>query len=291
MRNLRILVVSGHPADGIDHCGGTMAHHVRRGDHVTMLVVTRGLRVHDVVIAEELRKRKRTPDPKQMEELMQQRGKVKNAEIVAACAMLGITDVRFLNYDDSILLVTHELVEALARVVREVKPDVVVTHYPLENAGIGSHHANTGKIVMDALPYAGGVDVNDPNPGHRIAQVFFMAPLDALFKYTCLSAEERAYCDYYVDITDVAELKVKAIDRIRSQQYGGDYARKSVEIWNGKDGHNMHVAYAEGFVSYLPEIGDFLPLSEERLNRANDAEASVRARTDVMIAPFVELPE
>ncbi len=51
MRNLRILVVSGHPADGIDPCGGAMAHHARRGDHVTSLVVTRGLRVHDVLIA------------------------------------------------------------------------------------------------------------------------------------------------------------------------------------------------------------------------------------------------
>lgn len=291
MRNLRILVVGGHPADVIDHCGGMMAHHVRRGDSVTALVLTHGLRVHDIVIAEELRLAGKPPDPERLRELMQERGRVKSAEIVQACGILGVTDVRFLGYDDSVLLVTHELIEAVARVIRTVAPDIVVTHYPLENGGVGSHHANAGKIVLEAIPYAGSLDLGDPTPACRVAQVFFMAPLDALFKGSSLSAEPRAYCDYYIDITDVAEMKVNAIDAIRSQRYGGDYARKSVEIWNGKDGHNMRVAYAEGFVSYFPEIGRCLPLSEERLDRANEAEAVTRARTDVMIAPFVKLPK
>ena len=28
---LRILVIGGHPADVFDHCGGTLAHHVKTG--------------------------------------------------------------------------------------------------------------------------------------------------------------------------------------------------------------------------------------------------------------------
>lgn len=42
---LRILVVGGHPADVFDHCGGTLAHHVKNGDRVTCLALTQGLRI------------------------------------------------------------------------------------------------------------------------------------------------------------------------------------------------------------------------------------------------------
>jgi hypothetical protein len=41
----------------------------------------------------------------------------------------------------------------------------------------------------------------------------------------------------------------------------------------------------------MPEIGESLPVSRERLDRANEAESQIRARADVIIAPFVELPE
>jgi len=49
---LSILVIGGHPADVFDHCGGTLAHHVRSGDQVTCLALTQGLRIHDVVVSE-----------------------------------------------------------------------------------------------------------------------------------------------------------------------------------------------------------------------------------------------
>jgi len=291
MEKLSFLVVGGHPADVFDHCGGTMAHHIRRGDSVTCVGLTHGLRIHDVVIAEELRKQEKTPDPEKLQKLMQERSKVKHAEVVKACGILGMTDVRFLNYDDSVLLVTHELVEALARIIREVKPNVVITHHPLENGGVSNHHSTAGKITMHAIQYAANVDLNDENPGHRVAQVFFMAPGMTTFIDCSLSATPSVFCDLFVDITDVVELKVKAWDAMRSQQYGGDYARKSAETWNGKDGLHMGVSYAEGFVRLKPEIGDFLTVSKERLERANEPETDTHERMNRMIAPFVELPD
>lgn len=291
MQALTILVVGGHPADTFDHCGGTLAHHVRRGDRVVACALTHGLRVHDVVIAEELRLQETSPDPERLEELMQQRARVKNAEVTKALGILGITEVRFLNYDDSILLVTHELVAGMARIIREVKPHVVITHYPLEEGGVASHHGNTGKIVLYALSSASNVDLGDPNPGHRVAQVFFMSPQEASFRGSCLDGEPATFCDYYVDITDVVELKVKALDCIRSQQYGGDYARRAVEVMNGKDGAYMWVPYAESFMRHWPEIGDCLNVSRERLERANEPESRKHARTDRFITPHVKLPK
>jgi 4-oxalomesaconate hydratase len=289
--NLKILVIGGHPADVFDHCGGTLAHHVRRGDNVTTLALTQGLRVHDVVISEELRFQKKKPDPQRLEALLQERTKVKYGEVITACGILGVQDVRFLHYDDSTLLVTSELIGAVARIIRSVRPDIILTHYPLENAGAESHHGNTGKIVLHAMQFAGAVDFNDPNPSHRVPQLFFMAPIEATFNTTSLSGATAVFCDYYVDITDVAELKVKALDAMRSQQYGSDYARKAVETWNGKDGYFMSVAYAEGFSRYYPEIGDFLAVSQERRERANEPEAITRQRSSKLIAPFVKLQD
>ena len=135
MDPLTILVVGGHPADTFDHCGGTLARHVRRGDRVVAVALTHGLRMHDVVIAEELRFQEKTPDPERLEALMEERAKVKNSELIEALGILGITEAQFLHYDDSILLVTHELVAAMARAIREVKPHIVITHYPLDDGG------------------------------------------------------------------------------------------------------------------------------------------------------------
>jgi len=291
MDRLTILVVGGHPADTFDHCGGTLARHVQRGDRVVAVALTHGLRVHDVVIAEELRFQEKTPDPEKLEALMEERSRVKNAELIEALGILGVTEVRFLHYDDSVLLVRHELVEAMAKVIREVKPHVVITHYPLEGGGVASDHANTGKMVLYAIQCAGNFTVGDPNPGHRVAQVFFMEPQTAVFVQSCLAAGPATFPDYFVDITDTAELKVRALDRMRSQQYAGDYARRTVEVLNGRNGHYMTVAYAEGFARYWPEIGDYLTVSKERLDRANEPESAAHARTDRFIAPFVELPE
>ena len=52
---LRILVIGGHPADVFDHCGGTMAHHIKDGDRVTCLALTQGLSIHDTVVSEVFR--------------------------------------------------------------------------------------------------------------------------------------------------------------------------------------------------------------------------------------------
>ena len=287
---LRLLVVGGHPADTFNHCGGTLAHHVKRGDHVTAVTLTHGLRVHDKIVAEQLRLQKESPDPDKLQEIMEQQEKVKNQELLDALGILGINDVRFLRVDDSILLVTQKTIEAMARLIREIQPHVVITHYPLVHGGIACHHANTGKTVLYAITSAANIWPGDDNPGWRVSQIFYMSPEDASFHESCLAAESNAFCDYYVDITDVITLKVKAYAKLQSNQYGGNYARKSCETWNGKDGHFMRVAYAEGFIRHYPEIGDYLTVSQERLERANEPEDVMHARTDQIIASFVDLP-
>ncbi len=59
---LRLLCIGGHPADTFDGAGGTLAHHVQDGDEVTVVALTAGTRIHDVVISDSMRARDRIPE-------------------------------------------------------------------------------------------------------------------------------------------------------------------------------------------------------------------------------------
>ena len=63
---LRILSIGAHPADIFDQSGGTMAHHVVRGDYVGCVVLTHGARVHDAVISDEMYHRTEVPEAEEL---------------------------------------------------------------------------------------------------------------------------------------------------------------------------------------------------------------------------------
>ena len=94
MRQLSILLVAAHPADTFDHCGGTLLHHARRGDKVTAVSVTHGLRIHDIVVSEQYRFKKEKPDKDEVNKIITERTASKNAEVINACKILaGVSDL------------------------------------------------------------------------------------------------------------------------------------------------------------------------------------------------------
>ncbi len=287
---LRLLCVGGHPADTFDCAGGTLGHHVQNGDSVTVVALTQGTRIHDVVISDRLRFSEHVPEAGELRALMEERARVKEDEVRRACGYLGITDVRFFRYDDEVLTVREELIVKMAKLIREVRPDVIVTHDPHELGVYGVHHAATSQLVLEAISAAGGVGVGDPNQPHHVAQVFFT--VTALqYPLNVLSSRSGWYPDLLVDITDMVEAKVRALDALRSQQYGGDYARKRVEIADGAMGVIAGVPYAEGFITYLPEVSRLFPVSDARLRLARQSEAEWHANADKIIATHVKLPD
>ena len=133
---LRLLSIGAHPADIFDQSGGTMAHHVARGDWVGCVVLTHGARVHDKVISDDMFHREEVPQSDELEALMAERADIKAEEVRRACAILGVEDLFFFGADDAVLLVTDELVRRLAQLLRELKPDIVLTHFPREGDGL-----------------------------------------------------------------------------------------------------------------------------------------------------------
>ena len=199
---LKLLSIGTHPADVFDQSGGTMAHHASRGDQVACAVLTHGARVHDAIISDSMHHRSAVPDKIEMTSLMKERAKVKAEEIRKACNILGFNDIHFLELDDAVLVVTVESVRTLARLIRKIRPDIVLTHFPKEGDGLTSAHAIGGQIAMQSIQFAGSVDPGDINPPHKVAQVFFFGTGAAATRRSIWDSEGGYYNDIFIDITD-----------------------------------------------------------------------------------------
>ena len=275
---LRIVSIGAHPADIFDQSGGTMAHHAARGDHVACVVLTHGARVHDEVISEEMHHRSEVPDAPELTALMAERSDVKAEEVRGACNLLGFDDLTFFGLDDAVLLVTDETVRRLARLLREIRPDIVLTHFPKEGDGVANSHAIAGQIVLHALKLAASVDPGDRATPHRTAAVFFFGAGAASIPRSVWDSEGGYYNDVFIDITDVVEKKLASLDALVSQGYGGAYARKRIETNDGAFGGAAGCAYAEGFISASAETHYYLPLTGYALKHARSSEREIMAQ-------------
>ena len=287
---MKILVIAGHPADMFDHCGGTLYKHIQKGDEVTAISLTQGLRIHDEVIYDLFRFHIDDYTQEEIDKIVAERQNVKYKEAVDAAAIFGIKDIRFLNYDDEILTLNIDMVSKVAKVIREVQPDLVITHWPYQEDTFANHHAVTGQIAITAVTAAKSVNFQDKTPAAHVAQLAFMlCPVDTQSNMLT-NTGKTAYPSYYVDITDVVDMKVKAINMMKSQKYNTEgYAKKTTEQWNGNFGAKVRVAYAEAFAFQYPEIGDTIPISKHRMWLANGDEGEHLATQSGLQAMDVKL--
>ncbi|NEK57959.1 N-acetyl-1-D-myo-inositol-2-amino-2-deoxy-alpha-D-glucopyranoside deacetylase [Geodermatophilus sabuli] len=157
----RLLLVHAHPDDETINNGATMARYVAEGAAVTLLTCTLGEEGEVLVPSLELL----------ASDHADQLGGFRIGELAAAMDALGVTDWRFLGgpgrYRDSGMMGTPandkprafwnaDLGEAVAHavaVVREVRPQVVVTYD--ENGGYGHpDHIQAHRVAMGAVEAA-----------------------------------------------------------------------------------------------------------------------------------------
>jgi len=131
----RALAFGAHPDDVELQAGGTLAAWAARGVHVELACFTAG--------------EKGSPDPgTDPAEL----GRVRRAEATAAAAALGAaTPVHFLGAVDGELEVTMALRLAVARLVRTVRPDVVLGHDPWRRWLLHPDHRAAGTLTVDGV--------------------------------------------------------------------------------------------------------------------------------------------
>jgi LmbE family N-acetylglucosaminyl deacetylase len=107
------LVVVAHPDDIEFSCAGTVARWAREGARVTYALLTNGAAG--------------STDP----EMTRQRlAALREAEQRAAAKVVGVERVEFLGYEDGLLEPSLEVRERIVRLIRTVRPEVVVTTDP-----------------------------------------------------------------------------------------------------------------------------------------------------------------
>ncbi len=278
------MIVAAHPADSFDQAGGTLAHHAARGDSVTAVVTTTGVRSHHWELAEKKREMGAEFD---VEASVQKAVNEKLEEVRAACRIMGFEDVRDLGFEDDDILVTQDKIEAIADVIREVKPDVLIGHHPYESGGF-KMHGTVGQCTIYAWQLAQGTG-RGTQERHPVPVLYFMNPT-AYVGNNSLEYAGTSRTDLYVDITDVIERKVKALDMITSQFYGGPYSRKRSETSDGAYGQAASVAYAEPFQRFQPQVLYYLPITEHELEARDEGPGFGMARRGEVVGGLMPLP-
>ena len=131
----RALAVGAHPDDIEFGCGATLAKWAQSGCEVSLLVCTDGS--------------KGTWDANADTAALVSRRQREQSE---AARRLGATgEVRFLGAVDGELEVTMDLRSRMARIIRELRPDVVLGHDPWKRWRLHPDHRAAGFLIMDAV--------------------------------------------------------------------------------------------------------------------------------------------
>jgi LmbE family N-acetylglucosaminyl deacetylase len=160
---LRLLCILAHPDDETLGVGGTLAHYAADPDVETfVLTCTRG---EYGWWGEE----KDYPGPEAL-------GRVREAELRAAVEVLGVTDLRILDYIDGHLdeAAAEEAIDLIAAYIREVRPDVVLT-FPHD--GIYGHpdHIAVCQFATAAVLAASQAGADGKEPSHVVRKLYYRA--------------------------------------------------------------------------------------------------------------------
>lgn len=224
-----ILAVAAHP-DDIEFCmAGSIAHWIQDGADVYYLIMTDGGNgAPDGLLS-----------PRQIVAKRQ-------AEQRAAAKILGVKNVYFCDYQDCNLAVRNDVKRDIVRVIRKVRPDVLLTMdptmcYSVSRGSINhSDHRAAGQAALDAVfplardylafPELAEKEKLEP---HKVATVL-------LINY------DRA--NFYIDITDTIDTKIDALAAHSSQFPDMPATERLVREHAADDGVQAGVKYAEAFI-------------------------------------------
>lgn len=226
---MTVMLIGAHPDDEMS-AGGTLLKHSRAGDRVVIVTMTRGGMGH------------RTMPTAELQDL-----RAREAE--AAAEALG-AELRLLHYRDGEVPMNREVALELARHLRDVQPDVLLTH---SDGTFHPDHRATHRVAVDAVHHAS-------LPLLDIGWEAYNVPRVLLFERSPFIRH-----DVYVDITDVMDDVIEAAACHASQYsdwlttggsaidvgYPGGF-REEFRRRAGALGGHCGVQYAEAFDELMP---------------------------------------
>jgi bacillithiol biosynthesis deacetylase BshB1 len=176
------------------------------------------------------------------------------AEALEAAGVLGVTHRESLDLPDAGLTVCQEHKDPIVAAVRRLRPRVVLLQHWQQRH---PDHAAASHLVYDACYLAGLRNYRpDLGPAFRPAKLCFAATM---------TEATPVQPSFVVDVTDVWETKLRAIEAFRSQftpapgesvQLPFDRFRDAVELIGRRHGQLIGVPFGEGFVTREPLVVD-----------------------------------
>ncbi|MFB6344918.1 MAG: PIG-L deacetylase family protein [bacterium] len=232
---MNLLAVVAHPDDASIFCGGTLAKHANRGDEVQILYMTRGEYGGGADLSEEEIATRREQEARE------------------AAQVLGAS-VSFMEFKDGRMQYSLENRRLLMDEIREVRPDLLLTH---NEEDPHPDHRVTSRLLSDAYYQASLPRVESDHEVWDPENVFYFGRPSTEF-----------YPDLYVDVSEVQDVKEKAVRQHKSQlafleDHEGidstfDDLIDDVRVESRVYGRRSGVQYAEGFTSLKGTARDFL---------------------------------
>lgn len=149
-KEMRILTIGAHAADQELAAGMIVAKYTAAGHKAFMLSLTPGEKGHPTLTAEEYAEQKRR-------------------EAAECCRKLGAEAI-VLDYKDAELPYNDEVSLEVCDIIRDIKPDVIITHW--QNS-MHRDHRHAHKIAMDAAFFAALKRIERGKPAHWTRRIFF----------------------------------------------------------------------------------------------------------------------
>jgi 4-oxalomesaconate hydratase len=228
----KVLAVGAHAADFVWRAGGALALAAESGGSASVIALSYG-------------------EKGESGELWKEEGqtianvkKVRHAEAEAAAKALG-ADFNCLDLGDYPLEVQGDALSALVDAIREIAPDVLITH--TDRDPFNPDHPVAFHAVERARALAAGAGVASAFPTIRPPQLLLFEP------------HQPELCNFtpsvFLDITPVFERKVAAMAEMKSQQYLQTYyAQRAEQRGNHarRVSGDSEIRQAEAFMRVVP---------------------------------------
>ena len=227
---LRVLAIGAHPADVPKRAGGTVARYVKEGHEVYMACLTFGETMESQLLWEK------------PEMTIDKAKSIRREEFLESAEILGVKPI-MLGFDDnfSIHPLTEEKQLKVAEVIRRTRPHIVLTHWMMT---LYDDHRLTAKSICFKARELAADPEKLKETGLKpwsFEDIYFFEPAETYGPITGFLE------DIYIDVTDVWEVKMKALEPFwKSQRKNADYYTQ-VALYCGRQ---AGVKYAERFVQF-----------------------------------------
>ncbi len=235
MEKKKVLVISAHAVDYVWRCAGTIARYTRAGHQVKIICLSLGARGESDGVW------RNNPGITE-EEVVERRRK----EAIAAAEYLG-AEIEIYGWQDHLLTIDRDRMFKLAAELKDYQPDIILSHYVSDP--LNADHDNTYRAILEATRSANVAGVFPEKKELKRINLFMFEPDQP--------DVSRFIPDTYIDITDVMEDKLKAMEIVVSQNYiaPGYINRAEYRGFLAKRVSGQPVKYAEAFVRFLPYVG------------------------------------